>query len=76
MIGADPDTFFGHFLDAWAEPGTFDADVREACLAATRNPETIHAICQDYRASAFVDAAHDDEDRQADRRVKPPTLAI
>ncbi|NUW36631.1 alpha/beta hydrolase [Nonomuraea sp. SMC257] len=76
MIGADPDTFFGHFLDTWAEAGTYDAEIRETYLAATRDPETIHAICQDYRASAFVDAAHDGEDRQAGRRIKAPTLAI
>ncbi|MEU8323813.1 alpha/beta hydrolase [Nonomuraea sp. NPDC048881] len=76
MIGADPDAFFGHFLDSWAAAGTFDAEVREAYLAATRNPETIHAICQDYRASAFVDAAHDGEDRRVGRRIKAPTLAI
>ncbi len=76
MIGADPDTFFGHFLDTWAGPGTFEAEVREAYLAAARRPEAIHAVCQDYRASAFVDAAHDGDDRRAGRQIKVPTLAI
>lgn len=36
----------------------------------------IHAICQDYRASAFIDGAHDDADRDADRRLTMPTLAM
>ncbi|WP_067813207.1 alpha/beta fold hydrolase [Actinomadura kijaniata] len=77
MIGADPDTFFGHFLDAWTtDAATIDAETREAYLSALRTPEAIHAVCQDYRASAFVDAAHDAADRRAGRLVKAPTLAI
>ncbi|MEU6034081.1 alpha/beta hydrolase [Actinomadura sp. NPDC047616] len=77
MIGADPDTFFGHFLDTWVDDAaTIDPATREAYLSALRTPEAIHAICQDYRASAFVDAVHDAEDRQAGRQIKAPTLAI
>ncbi|TYK43934.1 alpha/beta fold hydrolase [Actinomadura decatromicini] len=77
VIGADSDTFFGHFLDAWVDgPDVIRADVREAYLAAARRPAAIHAICQDYRAGAFVDAVHDDEDRRAGRLIRAPTLAI
>jgi haloacetate dehalogenase len=77
MIGADPDLFFGHFLDAWvADPAAIPADARAAYLAACRTPEVIHAICQDYRASAFVDAAHDEQHRQAGRRLGMPVLAM
>lgn len=77
MIGADPDAFFGHFFDSWApEAGTIPADVRAAYLAAASRPEAIHAICQDYRASALVDAGHDEADRAAGRRIDLPALAI
>lgn len=60
MLAADPDAFFGHFLDHWvADPGAIGDDARAAYLRAARRPEAIHAVCQDYRASAFVDGEHD-----------------
>lgn len=60
MLAADPDAFFGHFLDHWvAGPGAIGDDARAAYLRAARRPEAIHAVCQDYRASAFVDGEHD-----------------
>jgi haloacetate dehalogenase len=77
MISADPDAFFGHFLDIWApEPGTIPDDVRKAYLAAARAPEAIHAICEDYKASAFIDVHHEAADREAGRRIGQPALAI
>lgn len=54
MIGADPDAFFGHFLDSWT---------------------AIHAICDDYRASAFIDGERDAEDQRAGRRLEMSVLA-
>jgi haloacetate dehalogenase len=41
-----------------------------------RTPETIHATCEDYRAAATVDFAHDTEDREAGRRIECPVLAL
>ena len=77
MIGADPDLFHGHFLDTWVKvPGAITGEALTAYLDACRNPDVIHAICQDYRASAFVDGGHDDADRQAGRRLTMPTLAM
>ena len=77
MIAADPDTFFGHFLDIWTRrPAGIPADVRAAYLAACRTPEAVHAICEDYRASATVDLEHDSADRQAGRRIGVPVLAM
>jgi haloacetate dehalogenase len=77
MIAADPDLFFGHFLDTWTVvPGAIPADVRGRYLAACRRPGTIHAICEDYRAGATADLAHDRADRRRHRRVAVPTLAL
>jgi haloacetate dehalogenase len=77
MIAADPDTFFGHFLDIWTRhPTAIPADVRAAYLAACRTPEAVHAICEDYRASATVDVEHDTADQQAGRRIGVPVLAM
>jgi haloacetate dehalogenase len=77
MIAADPDTFFGHFLDIWSRrPAAIPAEVRATYLDACRRPEAIHAICEDYRASATVDVEHDAADRQAGRRIDAPVLAM
>lgn len=76
LIAAGPDTFFGHFLDTWAaQPDAIPADVRAHYLAASRRPEAIHAVCDDYRASAFIDAAQDENDRQNGRALSMPVLA-
>jgi haloacetate dehalogenase len=77
MINADPDTFFGHFFDTWGtDAATIPGEIRDAYLTAIRSPEAIHAICEDYRASAFIDGGHDTEDRREGRRIQVPTLAI
>jgi haloacetate dehalogenase len=76
FIAADPDTFFGHFLDTWTKvPGAIPPDVRAHYLSATRQAEAIHAICDDYRASAFIDGAQDEGDRNNGRRLSMPVLA-
>jgi pimeloyl-ACP methyl ester carboxylesterase len=77
LIAAAPQTFFGHFLDAWTKmSGAIPPIVRERYLAACAAPEAIHAICEDYRASAFVDPAHDEKDRREGRRLDMPVLAM
>ena len=44
--------------------------------ASLRDPRVIHAICEDYRAAATIDLAHDHADRAAGRRVECPTLVL
>ncbi len=44
--------------------------------AALRGPETIHATCEDYRAAASIDLAHDDADVAAGRKVTCPLLVL
>ncbi|MDJ0362200.1 alpha/beta hydrolase, partial [Rhodococcus sp. H29-C3] len=77
IIGADPDAFFGHFNDTWLKfPTAIDTATRSAYISACSRPAAIHAICQDYRASAFIDGQHDSADRDAKRRLTMPTLAM
>ncbi|WP_030453737.1 alpha/beta fold hydrolase [Herbidospora cretacea] len=74
LIAADPDAFFGHFLDAWVrDPGAL-RDVRETYLAAAR--QAIPSIVADYRASAGVDVDHDAADRAAGTRLAMPVTVI
>ncbi|GII78759.1 hydrolase [Sphaerisporangium rufum] len=75
MIAADPDAFFGAFLDQWAkDPEAIPAEARGAYLAACR--DAIPSIVADYRASAGVDVAHDAADRARGTRLRMPVTVV
>ena len=75
LIGAEPDAFFGHFLDIWArDPEAIPAPVRAAYLRASR--EAVPSIVADYRASAGVDVRDDEADRAAGRRLRMPVSVL
>jgi haloacetate dehalogenase len=75
LIGADPLFYLHWVLGRW---GTgLDAFAPEALAEyerCFRDPATIHASCEDYRAAASIDLAHDEAD--LDRRIECPVLAL
>ncbi len=73
MIAASADAFFGYFLDAWGR-SPFPADVRAEYLAASR--AAVPSIVADYRASATVDVADDQADRDAGRVLSMPVTVL
>jgi len=75
LIGADPEWFW-RWHTARGPRDVFAPEAVEDYLQCFRNPETIRAICEDYRAAATIDCRHDSEDQQAGRRIRCPTLAI
>jgi haloacetate dehalogenase len=77
LIDANPDLFLTHTLETWCGTAeAVDGEAREAYAAAFRDPRTIHAICEDYRANATIDREHDATDRAAGRRIQAPVLAL
>ncbi|MGH3804381.1 MAG: hypothetical protein ACRDTD_30440 [Pseudonocardiaceae bacterium] len=53
-----------HILDSWSQkPDTFPAEIRAEYIAKFRDPDTVHASCEKYRAAAMVDYYHDEADR-------------
>jgi haloacetate dehalogenase len=52
----------------------FDPRALDAYLRAFRDPAVIEASCEDYRAAATVDIAHDDAD--AGRKLGQPVLCL
>ena len=56
-------------LPAWIEPAVFQEYFR-----TFREPATIHAICEDYRAAASIDLAHDKAD--LDKKIQCPLLVL
>lgn len=72
-ILADPDAWYGLTPQTRAQMGEENfAD----CRAALHDPETVHAMLEDYRAGLGIDRAHDGADRRAGRRVACPTLVV
>ncbi|WP_329459310.1 alpha/beta fold hydrolase [Streptomyces sp. NBC_01497] len=75
MIGADPDGFFGHFLDVWTkDPDALPAEIRAAYLDACRT--AVPSIVADYRASAGIDVDHDRADLAAGNRLRMPVAVL
>ncbi len=54
----------------------FHPEARADYLAALREPGTVAAICEDYRAAATIDLDHDRASRAAGLRVACPLLAL
>lgn len=77
MMGADPDWFIRKKL-AKTEQGLsfFDPAALADFMRCFRNPQTIHAICEDYRAAAGIDLDMDEADVHAGRRIECPVLLL
>ncbi|MGQ9366706.1 alpha/beta fold hydrolase [Azospirillum sp. ST 5-10] len=77
LIGLDPEFYLRRTLGSWGSgTGAFGEEAFAAYLQAFRNPATVHAMCEDYRAAASIDLEHDRGDRLAGRTVAAPTLAL
>jgi haloacetate dehalogenase len=76
LIAQAPAVIVNHMLDSWSEvPDAFPAEVRAEYIAKFSAPDTIHAICEEYRAAATLDYQHDEADR-GERRITCPVLAL
>jgi haloacetate dehalogenase len=77
LIGADPELFLREKLRGSSQGRwPFDEAAFAEYLRCFRDPATLHASCEDYRAAASIDLEHDRADREAGRRVRCPVLAL
>ncbi len=77
LIAGAEEAIVDDALSRWgSEAGSFPPEVREAYVAALRDPEAVRAICEEYRASVTVDVERDRKDREAGRMIQCPTLAL
>lgn len=73
LIGADPDAYIDAVMgNRFAGLSPFTPEAQHAYRSALRSPGAVHALCEDYRAAASIDLAHDRDDRQQQRRVAAP----
>jgi haloacetate dehalogenase len=75
LIAQAPDAIVNHMLDSWSDRDAFPPDVRAEYIARFGDPATVHAICEEYRASSTLDREHDEADRGT-RRIACPTLVL
>jgi len=71
LIGAEPEFFLRTML---RDPAVFEPEIFAEYLRCFRNPETIRATCDEYRAGASLDLVHDRFDRG--RRLMMPLLVL
>jgi haloacetate dehalogenase len=70
MIGANPDNYYQ------LDQKPFAPEALAEYRRAVHNPETIHAMCEDYRAAATYDFALDEADFAQHRKIACPLLAL
>jgi haloacetate dehalogenase len=76
FIAASSATLPNFMLDTW--PAVKDAipdEVRDEYLAKFRDPDAVHAICEEYRASATLDYQNDEKDL-GNRKIACPVLFL
>jgi haloacetate dehalogenase len=74
LVSASAEYFLRHMLDSLAAaPGAISPAATDRYLRAF-TPETISAICADYRAAFHIDRVIDAEDRERGRKIGCPVL--
>lgn len=77
LIGADPEAYVkGVMGGRHAGLAPFDPDALRAYCDALRAPGAVHAMCEDYRASATIDLEHDRADLERGRKVGCPLRVL
>lgn len=75
MIASDPEYFLRrHIAGQVKTEGAVDEVAMAEYLRSYRDPATLHAICEDYRAASSIDLIHDRADQA--QRIDAPLLAI
>src|SRR5580658_6562315 len=75
MIGKDPEFFLRHmFGTLLRDQGAIEEAAWAEYIRCFRNPETIRATCDEYRAGASIDLEHDRADLA--QKIKMPLLVL
>jgi haloacetate dehalogenase len=74
MIAAECELFLQKMLGLSRTQGAHEPEAYAEYLRCFRNPETIRATCDEYRAGATIDLAHDRADLS--RKVTMPLLIL
>ena len=73
---APEEWFFAHTSREKKEKNFFHPMALKDYLNCIKNPETINAICEDYRAAATIDMIDDKKSREDNIKIKVPLLVL
>jgi haloacetate dehalogenase len=73
---APEEWFFAHTSREKKDKNFFDSIALNDYLNCVKNPETIRAICEDYRAAATIDLIDDKKSRENNIKIKVPILVL
>jgi len=76
MIAADSEFWLKNHMGRYAGTGIFSAARWAEYLAGASNSESMHAMCEDYRAAASIDLEHDRADRAAGKKLTMPLRVL
>ena len=77
LMGADPEYFIRRKLAKTPQGlSFFKPEALAEYIRCIKNPATIHAMCEDYRATVGVDLDMDTADMAAGRKVDCPVLLL
>lgn len=77
LIAGDPRAYVERLMgNRSAGLAPFPPEILEAYVEALTGPDAAHGVCEDYRASAGIDLAHDRADREAGRRITTPLRVL
>jgi len=77
LIGNNPDSWFNaHVGFGTRMEGGFHPTALDDYLTAVRDPDVIRGICEDYRAAATIDLAHDRESRSNAQKIQCPLKVL
>ncbi len=75
LIGGNPEFYLNSLLGIGRlKPQAITPEAFAEYLRCFRDPATIHATCEDYRAAATIDLIHDEAD--LDQKITCPVLAL
>jgi haloacetate dehalogenase len=76
FINAVPANLVDFMLDTWPEvKDAIPTEVRAKYVEKFSHPDTVHAICEEFRASATLDYQQDEADR-GNRKIACPVLFL
>jgi haloacetate dehalogenase len=76
FINAAPASLVDFMLDTWpVVKDAFPTEVRAEYVEKFRHPDTVHAICEEFRAAATLDYQQDEADR-GNRKIACPVLFL
>jgi len=76
MIAANPEFWLKNHMGRHAGTGIFTPQRWAEYLAGASHPQSMHAMCEDYRAAATIDLVHDRADRAVGKKLTMPLRVL